>query len=217
MTTTHGPYNSDAAARADVAGVYDAARRSNEPGILAQINEGLLLGALGAGGVTLGDYDRHAAGWLASWEPEIVAAVVVGWIERAHAAGRATERANIAEVAARTGDLLTAVHEGEQFQVALSAPGSARPFTIINTSVGQTVEADELYGMGLDGPYKTRPDAQQDADHLNQLAAQWAGFPAGPCTVCEHRPDQHQVTGCTAGTDPFACDCTYAPTPGASA
>jgi hypothetical protein len=45
-------------------------------------------GALGAAGVELGAYDERIAAWLTTWDPETVA-VVLGWVERAHAAGRA--------------------------------------------------------------------------------------------------------------------------------
>ena len=38
-------------------------------------------------GVRLGAYDEHIAAWLTTWEPETVA-VVLGWVQRAHQAGR---------------------------------------------------------------------------------------------------------------------------------
>lgn len=38
-------------------------------------------------GVGLGAYDEHVAAWVSGWEPEVVA-VILGWTERARAAGR---------------------------------------------------------------------------------------------------------------------------------
>lgn len=100
--TVHGPYDTDTAAMRDAAHVNQAARDHRYPPaemhaltpfhsvaripVADRINEGLLLAALGGAGVELGAYDRRIIGWFAGWEPSIVQ-VVIGWIERAHAAG----------------------------------------------------------------------------------------------------------------------------------
>lgn len=89
----HGPYETADAARADAAAAleapvtrpYDAdadraARRTARYRYLGA--------ALAAAGVETGAYDAEICAWLAGWEPETLA-VVVGLIERAHAAGRA--------------------------------------------------------------------------------------------------------------------------------
>lgn len=81
-----GPYNTRGEAAADSAHVRDAAGFVGGRDLMAQIHEGLLLAELKRTGVQLGDYDRLIAGWLATWEPELVQ-VILGWIERAHAAG----------------------------------------------------------------------------------------------------------------------------------
>lgn len=103
--TVHGPYDTDSAAMRDAAHVYQAARghryapadmQALSPvhavariPVADRINEGLLLAALTSAGVELGAYDRQIAGWFSGWEPSIVQ-VVIGWIERAHAAGHGT-------------------------------------------------------------------------------------------------------------------------------
>lgn len=82
-----GPYESAADAHVDAANVYETARSSNERGIAARINNERLLAALTEARVTAGAYDRRILAWLAGWEPE-VGQVVIGWVERAHCAGR---------------------------------------------------------------------------------------------------------------------------------
>lgn len=83
--TVHGPYETAAAALCDADHVYAAHRAAGRPpGRMDHINEGLILGTLRAAGVSLGDFDRLIAGWLADWEPATVQ-VVLGWIERASA------------------------------------------------------------------------------------------------------------------------------------
>ncbi|HEY3872848.1 MAG TPA: hypothetical protein VGM10_31110 [Actinocrinis sp.] len=90
----HGPYDTEAQARADAAvlraahrgalyaaGGTDEQRRANAH----RAATGHLTGALVTAGVALGAYDRRIAGWLADWEIEVVQ-VVIGWVERAHAA-----------------------------------------------------------------------------------------------------------------------------------
>jgi hypothetical protein len=80
----HGPYDTDSDAMRDAAHVHQAYRVDYERGMMGQINEGLLLGALREAGVQLGEFDRRIVGWLADWEPYVVQ-VIVGWVERAHA------------------------------------------------------------------------------------------------------------------------------------
>lgn len=118
--SVHGPYETSAQADADAAHVYQSVRRHRYapadtiplsglhsiPAIPVadRINEGLLLAALTAAGVELGEHDRRTIGWLAAWEPSIVQ-VVIGWVERAHHGGQddeidatgATEGSNDAE------------------------------------------------------------------------------------------------------------------------
>ncbi|HZP53867.1 hypothetical protein, partial [Actinocrinis sp.] len=38
-------------------------------------------------GVELGVFDQRIAAWMADWEPHVVA-VILGWVQRAHQAGR---------------------------------------------------------------------------------------------------------------------------------
>jgi|GEM_PF-2490168 len=84
--TVHGPYDTDSDAMRDAAHVHQAYRVNYERGLMDRIDEGMLLGALREAGVELGAYDRRIAGWLAGGEPHVVQ-VILGWIERAHAAG----------------------------------------------------------------------------------------------------------------------------------
>ena len=92
----HGPYDSSAQAFADAAGL-NAGIYAVDPGCgpmtdeiraaRRQVRVDYLVRALADGGVELGEYDRRIAAWLADWETETLQ-VLVGWIERAHAAGR---------------------------------------------------------------------------------------------------------------------------------
>jgi hypothetical protein len=85
--TVHGPYETDSDAMRDAAHVHQAYRAAGgQRGLMDRINEDLLLGALREAGVELGAYDRRIAGWLSDWEPHVVQ-VLLGWLERAHAAG----------------------------------------------------------------------------------------------------------------------------------
>jgi len=91
----HGPYRTEAEALADAAPLI-AAERAVDPGnrpmtdairdarLQARIRH--LAHALVDAGVELGDYDRRIAAWLCDWE-DATLQVLVGWIERAHAAG----------------------------------------------------------------------------------------------------------------------------------
>lgn len=88
-----GPYDTSGDALRDAAHVYDASRRQERRGTMSQVNEALLLAALSAAGVELGEYDRAIAGWLAGYEPE-TAQVVIGWVGRAHAAASVRKAAH---------------------------------------------------------------------------------------------------------------------------
>lgn len=93
----HGPYETEADARAGAADLLaaidratvgpstDATRAARRAARVDYIE-----GAITAAGVETGAYDHRITTWLADmWEPETLA-VVVGLLERAHAAGRAT-------------------------------------------------------------------------------------------------------------------------------
>jgi hypothetical protein len=91
----HGPYQTSAEAFADAAPL-NTAIHAVDPGygpmtdairgarLKARID--YLVSALTDAGVELGEYDARIAAWLADWETETLQ-VLVGWIERAHAAG----------------------------------------------------------------------------------------------------------------------------------
>lgn len=76
MTTPHGPYRTREQACADSGRPTEANRANRLEHLTA---------ALTATGVRLGDFDRAIAAWLSGWEPDTVQ-VVIGWVERAHAA-----------------------------------------------------------------------------------------------------------------------------------
>jgi hypothetical protein len=92
----HGPYETSVEALRDAEPLRQAIRRA-DPGFgpmtdairaaRKQARVDYLTSALTAAGVVLGAYDRRTAVWLADMDPETVQ-VVVGWVERAHAAGR---------------------------------------------------------------------------------------------------------------------------------
>jgi hypothetical protein len=96
----HGPYDTEAQARADITALHAAWRAAlYSAGITGEqqradahrVTTDHLTGALTGAGVALGAYDRRIAGWLAGWELEVVQ-VVVGWTERARAAQHAQSR-----------------------------------------------------------------------------------------------------------------------------
>lgn len=61
-------------------------------------------GILEVCGVQLGAYDKRMAEWVAGWDVETIQ-TITSWIERAHAAGRAMPREEIAEPDTRTAPL----------------------------------------------------------------------------------------------------------------
>jgi hypothetical protein len=99
----HGPYQSHDAAFAEARHVYQAAAANRGLAVMPRILEGIELATLRTAGVELGDYDRQIAGWLSSWEPEVVE-VILGWVERAHAAGKADLFFPIRAMLAEPGD-----------------------------------------------------------------------------------------------------------------
>lgn len=88
MTTPPLESEDQARALAPVRDAYAAMAASRSPGVMAAYNQAILLTVLQAEGVELGAYDRRQVEWLAGWEPQQIAAIA-GWIERAHAAGKA--------------------------------------------------------------------------------------------------------------------------------
>lgn len=94
----HGPYETEQDARTGAAELLAAIERATRPGPMTDATRAArraarvdyLEGAITAAGVETGAYDQRITTWLADmWEPETLA-VVVGLLERAHAAGRAT-------------------------------------------------------------------------------------------------------------------------------
>lgn len=92
----HGPYESSAQAFTD-ATLLNTAIHAVDPGYgpmtdkiraaRLKVRVDYLTRALTDAGVELGEYDRRIAAWLAEWETETLQ-VVVGWLTRAHDAGR---------------------------------------------------------------------------------------------------------------------------------
>jgi hypothetical protein len=90
-----GPYDDESEALAEpmpqaVRALHEAGRvRSGDPDRLVHTAQArALLQACTDAGVPLGLYDAAIVDWLARWESGTVQ-VVIGWIERAHEAGRA--------------------------------------------------------------------------------------------------------------------------------
>lgn len=91
----HGPYDTDAEARA-AAAPLTAAIRAADPGLGPMTSEiraarlkariDYLVCALTDAGVELGEYDARIIAWLADWEVETIQ-VLVSWVGQAHAAG----------------------------------------------------------------------------------------------------------------------------------
>jgi hypothetical protein len=81
----HGPYATEAQARADVDALHASAREQGESDMRrAQVQ--LLLGTLRRLGVRAGIYDQLILASLGQWEP-MTTLVIAGLVERAHAAG----------------------------------------------------------------------------------------------------------------------------------
>jgi hypothetical protein len=81
-----GPYETGRQATADMASVYQMARRSNRWGALAEANLARLADTCQRAGVTLGRFDARILAWLANYEPG-TCAVIAGLVTRAHDAG----------------------------------------------------------------------------------------------------------------------------------
>jgi hypothetical protein len=76
----------DAMALPQVRAIYEANREGRAS--LAEGNAAMLSEAMASAGVRFGAYDSRILMWLANWEVHVVA-VIAGWIERAHEAGKA--------------------------------------------------------------------------------------------------------------------------------
>jgi hypothetical protein len=90
MTTSDGPYQTEAQAREQpaVRAIYDAAYADRRRGVMAEGSHRLLEEACSAASVELGAYDQHILAWLAGLEPQ-TCAVIAGLITRAACAQRA--------------------------------------------------------------------------------------------------------------------------------
>ena len=90
-----------------VQAIHAAFRASPGVGRMQPLNQQMLSDALAAAGVETGTYDRRIIGWLAGWEPEVVA-VIAGLVVRAHAsqALSAAQQAAVLDGLADAADLL---------------------------------------------------------------------------------------------------------------
>jgi len=90
MTTSDGPYQTEAQARRQpaVRAIYDAAHASTRRGVMGEGSHRLLEEACTTASVELGAYDRRILAWLVGWEPQ-TCAVIAGLITRAACAQRA--------------------------------------------------------------------------------------------------------------------------------
>jgi hypothetical protein len=110
----NGPLETEQQARelAAVRAVYDAFGRDPGPGKMAPHSHRMLCEALSAAGVDLGAYDHRITSWLATWEPQTVAAVA-GWVQRA---SRATAPGRLSDAdratLGRARDLADATSDG---------------------------------------------------------------------------------------------------------
>lgn len=82
-----GPYDTEAQAHTDVAAAVDFGLPAR--GFTGSPLRAYLTASLVESGVELGEYDARIVDWLAGWEPATVQ-VIVGWVTRAHAAGRSS-------------------------------------------------------------------------------------------------------------------------------
>ncbi|HZU55326.1 MAG TPA: hypothetical protein VFA06_05620 [Actinocrinis sp.] len=86
----HGPYGTEAQARADVDALHARAAAAGESDMRrAQVRA--LLGTLHRLGVRAGTFDQLILASLGQWEPTTTV-VMLGLVERAHAAGRKAAR-----------------------------------------------------------------------------------------------------------------------------
>lgn len=97
---TNGPYDTEEQAREGAAPLLAAigspdAGGSSKAGI-QQAAVRYLMDAIAATGVESGAYDRRIGTWLGETAGAEALAVVVGWIQRAHAAGCAQAELNLA-------------------------------------------------------------------------------------------------------------------------
>lgn len=99
----HGPYGTEAEARTGAAPLLAAFEQADGDGKMTdavrqarrQAASEYLTGTLNRAGVELGAYDAQIADSLTTGEAEALA-VIVGWIERAHADGCAEAQVNVA-------------------------------------------------------------------------------------------------------------------------
>jgi hypothetical protein len=99
----HGPYGTEAEARTGAAPLLAALKGAEGGGKTTGAAQqsrrraaaDYLTGTLNRAGVELGAYDTQVADSLTTGEPEALA-VIVGWIERAHADGCAEAQVNVA-------------------------------------------------------------------------------------------------------------------------
>jgi hypothetical protein len=78
-----GPFETERQARdAATSAAVAADVAVGRPGSIAEANRAMLLDAVNAAGVQLGDYDRRILDWLAGYEPA-TCAVIAGLVARA--------------------------------------------------------------------------------------------------------------------------------------
>jgi hypothetical protein len=99
----HGPYGTEADARTGAAPLLAAFKQADGGGKMTDASQQArrraaaeyLTGTLDRAGVEVGAYEAQIADSLSTGEPEALA-VIVGWIERAHADGCAEAQVNVA-------------------------------------------------------------------------------------------------------------------------
>lgn len=85
MNAPHGPYDSQAQVTADLDALHLAAHEAGQTD-MAPVQVRALLGTVERLGVEAGSYDELILASIGLWEP-LTTVVLVGLIERAHAAG----------------------------------------------------------------------------------------------------------------------------------
>lgn len=88
--TAHGPYETEAQARADVDALHARAAAAGDSE-KRRANVRALLDTCARLGVRIGLYDELILASIGQWEPQTTV-VVLGLIERAHAAGQESKR-----------------------------------------------------------------------------------------------------------------------------